>query len=99
MPDDPVPYIEDEDYDDIRALALDMPPKYDDWHAAYERDIADRRRRGHDPQPIQITPAALAEFLAGRKGDAQALLRCAVSIARTSPPNVISEYDPLSDDD
>ena len=97
MADDPIPDIEQEHYDTIRELAPDLPAEYDQWLLILEQVIAERRKRGHQPQFIRITRDDFAAFLARKQGNTQELLRCAISIARASPTNAKGEYDPLGD--
>jgi hypothetical protein len=100
MTDDPVPWIEEQDYEKIRELVPELPKRHSDWLAMYEQDAGQRRLLGHEPSPIRIVPQELVDFLRqhGRRGSVQELVRLAVHMAKT-PASVVDEFGSFASDD
>ena len=95
---DPIPFIDPDDYQTMRVLAIDLPFEYEEWHSDfYEREMDERRKLGHDPQPVPITPVVFNGYLTRtqREGSTHELLRCAIALAKAKPPHAPDDNEPL----
>lgn len=97
MATEPLPFIEEDDYEAIRKIASDLPKTYADWLRLHEREKRERSKIN----PIQEVSVRPDEFEAyckdcGVRGCAQALLKFAIDNA--GPYEVDHEYDPHDQD-
>ena len=97
MATEPLPFIEEDDYEAIQKIAPDLPNTYADWLKLHEQE----KRKHSKINPIQEVPVRPDKFEAYCKdrrgqGSAQALLSFALDNA--GPYEVDHEYDPLEYD-
>ena len=97
MATEPLPFIEEDDYEAIQKIATDLPNTYADWLKLHEREKRERSKIN----PIQEVPVHPDEFEVyckdrGVQCSAQALLRFAFDNA--GPYEADHEYDPYDQD-
>ena len=93
MTTEPLPFIEEDDYEAIQKIAPDLPNTYADWLKAHER----AKRERNNTNPVQVVLVRPHEFEAycrdrGVQPSASALLRFAHDNA--GPHEADHEYEP-----
>ena len=102
MADDPLPFIDKQDYGAFQRIFENAAlPDHDEWLECYEREKLDREGKGLSCFAVQVDPDNFVEFCRSHGQEPKEvdnehfldlLLRFAVTNAQQ--PRVISDYDP-----
>ena len=97
MATEPLPFIEEDDYEANQKIAPDLPDTYAEWLKLHEREKQERSKI-NPVQEVTVRPDEFEVYCkdCGIAGSAQALLKFA--IAHAGPYATDHDYDPHEND-